>query len=161
MQPKEIMKYNFNDSLGFIIVKAGRLIENKLKTDFERENIDVTPQQWSVLTYLWNEDGISQQNLADAFSKDKTSMTRLLNNMEKNDLIVRKQDEQDKRNKKIYLTFKSKIMKKDTIKIAEKTLMDTLIGIDYYTGSVDDIDDDFNNYSGSVPAVRFDIGYAW
>jgi DNA-binding MarR family transcriptional regulator len=131
MQPKEIMKYNFNDSLGFIIVKAGRLIENKLKTDFERENIDVTPQQWSVLTYLWNEDGISQQNLADAFSKDKTSMTRLLNNMEKNDLIVRKQDEQDKRNKKIYLTFKSKIMKKDTIKIAEKTLMDTLIGIEH------------------------------
>ncbi len=94
MQPKEIMKYNFNDSLGFIIVKAGRLIENKLKTDFERENIDVTPQQWSVLTYLWNEDGISQQNLADAFSKDKTSMTRLLNNMEKNDLISRKKDEQ-------------------------------------------------------------------
>ena len=35
------------------------------------------------------------------------------------------------------------------------------IGIDYYTGSVDDIDDDFNNYSGSVPAIRFDIGYAW
>jgi len=35
------------------------------------------------------------------------------------------------------------------------------IGIDYYTGSVDDNDDDFNNYSGSVPAIRFDIGYAW
>jgi preprotein translocase subunit YajC len=35
------------------------------------------------------------------------------------------------------------------------------IGIDYYTGSVDDVDDDFNNYSGSLPAVRFDIGYAW
>ena len=35
------------------------------------------------------------------------------------------------------------------------------IGFDYYTGSVDDVDDDFGNYSGSVPAVRFDIGYAW
>lgn len=35
------------------------------------------------------------------------------------------------------------------------------IGVDYYTGSLDDNDDDFNNYSGSVPAVRFDIGYAW
>jgi len=35
------------------------------------------------------------------------------------------------------------------------------IGVDYYTGSIDDVDDDFNNYSGSVPAVRFDIGYAW
>lgn len=125
------MKYNFNDSLGFIIVKAGRLIENKLKTDFGKENIDVTPQQWSVLTYLWNKDGVSQNNLANAFSKDKTSMTRLLNNMEKNNLIVRKIDENDKRNKKIYLTFKSNIIKKKTIKIAEKTLMETLNGIEH------------------------------
>lgn len=35
------------------------------------------------------------------------------------------------------------------------------IGVDYYTLSNDDIDDDFNSYSGSVPAIRFDIGYAW
>ncbi len=35
------------------------------------------------------------------------------------------------------------------------------LGIDYYTGSIGNNDDDFGNYSGSVPAVRFDIGYAW
>jgi hypothetical protein len=35
------------------------------------------------------------------------------------------------------------------------------IGADYYTGSINDIDDDFSNYSGTVPVVRFDIGYAW
>ncbi|MCB0747109.1 MAG: MarR family transcriptional regulator [Ignavibacteriae bacterium] len=101
-----------------------------MRYNFEKEGIKITPQQWSVLTYLWNEDGISQQNLADAFSKDKTSMTRLLNNMEKNELISRKQDEDDKRNKKIYLTFKSRLLKKDSIKVAEKTLIETLIGID-------------------------------
>ena len=84
-----MMKYNFNDSFGFIVVKTGRLIENKLKSNFEKSGVSVTPQQWSVLTMLWNEDGISQQNLADSFSKDKTSMTRLLNNMEKNELIFR------------------------------------------------------------------------
>ena len=33
------------------------------------------------------------------------------------------------------------------------------IGADYYT--VSDDDDDFNDFSGSVPVVRFDIGYAW
>ena len=125
------MRYNFNDSFGFIVVKTGRLIENKLKSNFEKENIDVTPQQWSVLTSLWNEDGISQQELANSFSKDKTSMTRLLNNMEKNELIIRKQDENDKRSKKIYLTYKSKLLKRDSIKIAEKTLIDTLVGIDH------------------------------
>ena len=125
------MRYNFNDSFGFIIVKAGRLIENRLRVNFEIENLDITPQQWSVLTFLWNEDGISQQRLADAFSKDKTSMTRLLNNMEKNELIIREKDDNDKRNKKIQLTYKSKLLKKESIKIAEKTLMEILNGIDH------------------------------
>lgn len=125
------MRYNFNDSFGFIVVKTGRLIENRLRINFERENIEITPQQWSVLTYLWNEDGISQQKLANAFSKDKTSMTRLLNNMEKNELILREQDLKDKRNKNIYLTYKSKLIRKESIKIAEKTLMETLEGIEH------------------------------
>jgi hypothetical protein len=35
------------------------------------------------------------------------------------------------------------------------------IGADYYTGSIEDIDDEYGNYSGTVPVVRFDIGYAW
>ena len=125
------MRYNFSDSFGFILVKTGRLIENRLKLNFDKEGVNITPQQWSALTYLWNEDGISQQKLADAFSKDKTSMTRLLNNMEKNDLIERRKDEVDKRNKKIFLTHKSRLIKKSSIKIAEKTLMETLIGINH------------------------------
>ncbi len=124
------MKYNFNESIGFIIVKAGRLIENRLRANFEKEGISITPQQWSALTYLWNEDGITQQSLANAFSKDKTSMTRLLNNMEKNDLIARKQSEGDKRNKQIYLTSKAESLKTETIKIAERTLIEILEGLD-------------------------------
>lgn len=125
------MKYNFNDSIGFIIVKAGRLIENRLKLNFEKEFINITPQQWAVLTYLWNEDGISQQKLANIFSKDKTSMTRLLNNMEKNELIERVQDTADKRNKRVYLTYQSKLIKEDSIRIAERTLKEILDGIDH------------------------------
>lgn len=125
------MRYNFNDSFGFVVVKTGRLIENRLKTNFEKEHIAVTPQQWSVLTHLWNEDGISQQKLADAFSKDKTSMARLLKNMENNELIIRNNDKNDKRNKRVFLTYKAKLIRQDSIKIAEKTLMEMLKGIDH------------------------------
>ncbi|MBU1101201.1 MAG: hypothetical protein KKA84_12440 [Bacteroidetes bacterium] len=42
------------------------------------------------------------------------------------------------------------------------------IGTDYYSGSSssssnhwDDDDDDFGSYNGWVPALRFDIGFAW
>ncbi len=71
------MKYNFNESIGFLIVRCGRLIENKLKIDFEKAGLHITPQQWSVLTYLWNEDGIPQQQIANAFAKDKTSWKKI------------------------------------------------------------------------------------
>ncbi len=125
------MRYNFNDSSGFVLVKIGRLIENRLKTNFEKEGINVTPQQWSALTHLWNDDVISQQKLADAFSKDKTSITRLLNNMEKNELIIRKQDINDKRNKMVFLTFKAKLIKQESIKVAEQTLVEVLEGVDH------------------------------
>jgi hypothetical protein len=35
------------------------------------------------------------------------------------------------------------------------------IGFDYYTGSTADGNNDLERYSGNVPALRFDIGYAW
>ncbi len=130
MQTPKNIKYNFNDSFGFLIVKAGRLVENRLRLNFENEGITITPQQWSVLTHLWNSDGVSQQKLADIFSKDKTSMTRLLNNLEKNSFIVRKQGKKDRRNKNIFLTEKSKALKEKSIKIAEETLLEILDGID-------------------------------
>jgi len=35
------------------------------------------------------------------------------------------------------------------------------IGADYYIGTITENNGDFENYSGMVPALRFDIGYAW
>jgi len=35
------------------------------------------------------------------------------------------------------------------------------IGADYYFGNVSDKNVDIGNYDGFVPAIRFDIGYAW
>ena len=35
------------------------------------------------------------------------------------------------------------------------------IGVDYYVGTVEEDNGDLERYNGSVPALRFDIGYAW
>ncbi len=35
------------------------------------------------------------------------------------------------------------------------------LGVDYYTGSISDQNDDFGRYDGAAPMIRFDIGYAW
>lgn len=35
------------------------------------------------------------------------------------------------------------------------------IGVDYYFGSISDENENFGNYDGAAPLLRFDIGYAW
>lgn len=35
------------------------------------------------------------------------------------------------------------------------------VGIDYYWGNITGSDNDISKYNGTVPALRFDIGYAW
>lgn len=57
-----------------------------------------------VLTCLWHQDGINQQEIANITVKDKASMTYLIDNLVKRDLVYRAEDNNDRRNKLIYLT---------------------------------------------------------
>ncbi len=52
--------------------------------------------------------------------------------MERNNFIIRKSANKDKRSKNIYLTEKSKMLKEESIKIAQETLAEILDGIDYF-----------------------------
>jgi len=35
------------------------------------------------------------------------------------------------------------------------------IGVDYYIGAIEEDNGNMERYNGTVPALRFDIGYAW
>lgn len=49
-------------------------------------------------------DGVTQQELCNATFKDKPSMTRLIDNMERQHLVVRISDKKDRRTNLIHLT---------------------------------------------------------
>lgn len=77
-----------------------------------RENgIDLTFEMLQVLYRLWQEDGINQQEIAEATAKDKASMTYVLDNLAKRDLVYRQEGE-DRRHKLVFLTQEGKNMKK-------------------------------------------------
>lgn len=67
---------------------------------------DITLEMLHVLIALWRKDGINQQELADRIFKDKSSLSYLLTNLEKRNLIERLTDPLDRRNKLIKLTTK-------------------------------------------------------
>ena len=84
--------------------KVSTAINRKLSRNFRQEGVEITPEQWTILLFLWEKDGVTQQELCNATFKDKPSMTRLIDNMERQHLVVRISDKKDRRNNLIHLT---------------------------------------------------------
>ncbi|GEP91199.1 DNA-binding transcriptional regulator, MarR family [Chitinophaga terrae (ex Kim and Jung 2007)] len=86
---------------------------------FMQAGIDITPDMYFVLKHLWAKDnGSRQQNLADKTGKDKASLTKLLENLEKRGLVNRKTDERDKRSKRVWLTTTGRKLKEKVYPLA-------------------------------------------
>jgi DNA-binding MarR family transcriptional regulator len=61
-------------------------------------------QQAHLLHLISQNDGANQRDLAEQMDVRPSSMTEMLNKLERSGLIIRKQDEQDQRVMRIYLT---------------------------------------------------------
>ncbi len=110
----------------FITGKASTAIARRLQKKFNEAGLSITIEQWSVLYHLWKKDGISQQELCNATYRDKPSITRLVDNLEKLNLVKRVASENDRRINLVYLTKQSQKLQDDTMALAEETLNEAL-----------------------------------
>ncbi len=113
----------------FITGKAVTAIARNLQKKFNAAGMGVTIEQWSVLYHLWKEDGKSQQELCKATFRDKPSITRLVDNLEKLQLVKRVASGDDRRINLIYLTKQAQKLQEDTMALAEATLNEALEGV--------------------------------
>ncbi|MFI3327427.1 MAG: MarR family winged helix-turn-helix transcriptional regulator [Clostridia bacterium] len=81
-----------------------RDIDSRISNDI---NKDLTSAQAHLITFLYNTKDIYQKDIEEVFKLHRSSVSLMLGNMEKNDLIKRVVDTSDKRLKKIILTEKS------------------------------------------------------
>lgn len=106
--------------------KISSAINRAVLRGFTLSNIDITTEQWTVMACLWKEDKVTQQRLCDLTSKDKPSITRLIDNLEKRNLVTRVSDAKDRRINLIHLTSKGEQLQSKAMesiqKIAEKAL---------------------------------------
>ncbi|MFB6458003.1 MarR family winged helix-turn-helix transcriptional regulator [Chitinophaga sp. Hz27] len=87
------------------ITRAHTAYRLKLLSLFMEKGVDLTPDMYFILRYLWSErDGCRQQELADKTDKDKASLTKLVDNLEKRGLVTRTADGEDRRSKRVWLT---------------------------------------------------------
>lgn len=117
-----MIHFNLNDSHGYLINLAAQRLRYELHQTFQAKGYDVTPEQWAVLNRLWEEDGLSQVELAERTFKDKPGTTRILNLLEKKKFVVRQPDENDGRVLRVFLTQSGRDLKEKLIPCAEEVL---------------------------------------
>lgn len=124
-------QFKFDIQLIFAILngKVSTAINRKLHRNFRQNEIEISPEQWTILLALWEKDGVTQQDLCNATFKDKPSMTRLIDNMERQNLVVRIASKSDRRTNLVYLTRQGRELEDRARNVANRTLKEALTGV--------------------------------
>ncbi|HEY1017808.1 MAG TPA: MarR family transcriptional regulator [Sediminibacterium sp.] len=108
---------------------ASTAVARRLQKNFRQAGLEITIEQWSVLYHLWKEDCLSQQELCNRTFRDKPSITRLIDNLEKQKLVKRMPSKTDRRINLVCLTDAAKQLQNQTIDLANQTMNEALVGV--------------------------------
>ncbi|MDQ4074230.1 MAG: MarR family transcriptional regulator [Thermoproteota archaeon] len=113
-------RFDFQKSIGFVINKTAKALVYTFDQEL-RKNFGVTFGQWKVLVILANyEKGVTQKEIADNLGLEGSTLIPIIDRLEKDAWILRKPDQQDRRNNRILLTEKACSSLKSMISSAEK-----------------------------------------
>lgn len=105
---------------------TGCRLKQYIATMLRQQDIPLTPEQFMLIDLLWNQGEMSQQELADQMHKDKNSVTRLVDAIERKGFVVRRQNTSDRRSNTLVLTEQAEKLKADAkqkgISILDKML---------------------------------------
>lgn len=124
-----VNQFKKGELYSFITGQASTAISRRMQKKFKLANVEITIEQWSVLYHLWKQDGQSQQQLCDATFRDKPSITRLVDNLEKLNLVKRIASKDDRRVNLIFLTKEAQDLQEQTMDVANQTLNEALQGV--------------------------------
>ena len=117
------------DALSWLMATCSKTLREKLAVRFAEAGYSVTPEQWAILGRLGQQDGLSQQALADRFHRSKVAAFQLISKSEKQGLVERRGDPKDKRSKLVYLTEEGRKIQPELIRLASENMTAALEGI--------------------------------
>ncbi|MEI6086453.1 MAG: MarR family transcriptional regulator [Bacteroidota bacterium] len=108
---------------------ASTAVARRLQKNFRNAGLEITIEQWSILYHLWKEDCLSQQELCNRTFRDKPSITRLIDNLEKQAMVIRMPSKSDRRINLVCLTDAAKQIQNLTIDLANQTMSEALVDV--------------------------------
>lgn len=113
-----------HQSLGFLSNRINNLLRKRLAAKLEERKIDLSAEGYQLLQCLWEQDGPSQNALAQLLGYDRPRMSRLIDELEQAQWVKRAPHEENNREKLVMLSRKAKD-KKATIQKITAELMDS------------------------------------
>ena len=86
--------------------------------ELTRNDINLTPEQYLVMDILWDAEVMSQQAIADIIQKDKNSVTKFIDSLEKKGLVYRQVNKTDRRVNNIVVSEEGMKLKAKTTEVA-------------------------------------------
>ncbi|MFL7033786.1 MarR family winged helix-turn-helix transcriptional regulator [Vibrio lentus] len=120
-------EFDRQNSFGWMI----NVVANKASKDFDIElkQHGLSLALWPTLMYLWEEEGITQRDIAAKSKVENSTTTRTLDKLAKLELVERRADPNSRRSFRIYLTEKGKALEEQLVPIPirlNKELMNEL-----------------------------------
>jgi len=112
---------NLHMNLGILLSNAHNSMTKRFLQNTHKIGLDISLDQWMVLGPIWKLNGACQKDLAEFCLKDKTSITRIVNTLEKKNLVVRIPDQLDHRMKRVILTNQGNQLFFDVLPVMEQT----------------------------------------
>jgi DNA-binding MarR family transcriptional regulator len=105
------MSFKLNEHTGVLIKKAARLFERVANMNLSE--LGITHSQTTFLVRLWERDGQTQMELTKSSGLKQPTVVRLLDRMERDDLIKRVHNKEDRRSYNFFLTERAKLICKE------------------------------------------------
>lgn len=107
-----------NKQVGVFLNLVHNNFKQYVSAIFSNKGYGISPEQFLVMDTLWDEGRMSQQSIANIILKDKNSVVKLIDGLEKKGLVVRVADKQDRRQNLIEITDYAIKIKEDVTDLA-------------------------------------------
>jgi Transcriptional regulators len=118
-----------NKQIGVYLNHVHFLFKQYISRKFTSKGFDLTPEQFLVMDTLWDEGVLSQQQISQYIQKDKNSVTKLIDGLEKRGLVLRAPAGDDRRINNIVLTENAKDIQQEVVALALKSVDQICEGI--------------------------------
>ncbi|MFO0574278.1 MAG: MarR family transcriptional regulator [Polyangia bacterium] len=99
-----------NESMGYLINVAGRLFSRALNARLLKHGVSIG--QWPILMFLFEKEGLSQQEISQHIGLEESTLARTIERMERDGLVERLRSAIDRRRVELTLTPRARALRR-------------------------------------------------